>query len=354
MKFFTLFNLSLLLSFFAISITLLFVYKVIAIRLKIVDYPNVRSSHQKPKPRGAGIVFVFLWLLYFLFFFRFYYIHIYGWIIIPSAIFILLVSFLDDIYGIAPKWRLFVYSIAAILSILWLGGVNELNLGIYMLRLGIIGSIFAVMAIVWSINLYNFMDGIDGLAALEAIFVFGFGGFFLWQMGGYALSMLSFGLVSILCGFLLWNFPPAKMFMGDAGSTFIGFLIPVFGLFGEKVYHLPALLWVMLYGFFIFDASITLIRRMIYDVHWYKPHRLHAFQRLQLQYASHGVAFGIIFLVNCIVSALVCLAFLFQRYLLLYLTIEILFLMLFYFYIEKKYPMYCLLNASENTKTGKV
>jgi Fuc2NAc and GlcNAc transferase len=268
------------------------------------------------------------------------YIDIYGWVIIPSAILTVVIAFLDDLFKVAAKWRLIAYCLAGILSVIWLGGLPFVHLGFRPLHLGIVGSILAVFAIVWSINLYNFMDGIDGLAALEAIFVFAFGGYFLWHSGGHSLAMLAFGLTSIMLGFLVWNFPPAKIFMGDAGSTFLGFLIPIFSFFGEKFYHLPALLWAMLYGFFIFDASITLIRRMMRDAQWYKPHRLHAFQRLQLKHASHRKALGAIFGVNCIISILACLAFFFQRYLLVYLGIEIIFLVLFYVWIEIKYPMY--------------
>jgi Fuc2NAc and GlcNAc transferase len=341
MKFITLFNILLLFSFFVVSIVSLFVYKKIAIKFQILDYPTARSSHRSPRPRGSGIVFVFLWFIFLLFFLRIKYLHIYGWAIIPSAVLTVIIAFLDDLWCVSAKWRLLVYFIAAILSVIWLKGFPMIDLGVRLLPVGIVGSILAVIAIVWSINLYNFMDGIDGLAALEAVFVFGMGGYFLWMMGGYSLAMLSFGLVSIMLGFLMWNFPPAKMFMGDAGSTFLGFLIPVFSFFGEKFYHLPALLWAMLYGFFIFDASITLIRRMIYDVKWYEPHRLHAFQRLQLKHASHHKALTVIFFVNCVVSTLAFLAFCFQRYLLIYLGIEIVFLLLFYIWVEKNYPMYC-------------
>ena len=340
MKFITPFNLVLLFSFFIFSVVLLFFYKKIAIKFNILDYPTKRSSHKTPRPRGSGIVFVFLWFVFLLLFFRMKYISIYGWVIIPSAILTVLVAFLDDLFKVAAKWRLIAYCCAGIFSVIWLEGLPFIHLGFRILHLGIAGSILAVIAIVWSINLYNFMDGIDGLAALEAIFVFGLGGYFLWHSGGHLLGMLAFGLTSIMFGFLVWNFPPAKMFMGDAGSTFLGFLIPIFSFFGERFYHLPALLWAMLYGFFIFDASITLIRRMIYDVNWYKPHRLHAFQRLQLKHASHRKALKAIFLINCIISALACLAFFFQTYLLIYLGIEIIFLILFYIWIEKKYPMY--------------
>jgi Fuc2NAc and GlcNAc transferase len=327
--------------FFIASVICLFVYKKIAIKYDILDYPSKRSSHKIPRPRGSGIVFVILWCIYLLFFLREKHFHTYGWVIIPSVMLIVLISFLDDIYRVCAKWRFIIYCVASILSIIWLKGFDAVYLGVGMLHLGILGSILAVAGILWSINLYNFMDGIDALAALQAVFVFGVGGYFLWHVGGHVLAMMAFGLVSIMGGFLIWNFPPAKMFMGDSGSTFLGFLVPIFGLLGEKLYHLPVLLWGMLYGFFIFDASITLIRRMIVDINWYEPHRLHAFQRLQLTHTSHRKALSVIFTVNCFVSVLAVLAFFSQRYLLVYLAIEILFLLLFYLWVEKKYPMYC-------------
>ena len=339
MKFTTPLNLVLLFSFFIFSTILLFFYQKIAIKFNILDYPTTRSSHHTPRPRGSGIVFVVLWFIFLLFFLP-QNITMYGWVIVPGALVTVLIAFLDDLFKVAAKWRLIAYFFASILGVIWLEGLPVIHLGFRMLHLSVFGSVLAVFAIVWSINLYNFMDGIDGLATLEAIFVFGFGGCFLWYSGGDSLAMLSFGLTSIMFGFLVWNFPPAKMFMGDAGSTFLGFLIPIFSFLGEKFYNLPALLWVMLYGFFIFDASITLLRRMIRDTHWYKPHRLHAFQRLQLKHASHRKALTAIFRVNCIISVLACLAFFFQTYLLVYLGIEIVFLFLFYIWIEIKHPMY--------------
>jgi len=185
------------------------------------------------------------------------------------------------------------------------------------------GSILAGVAIGWSVNLYNFMDGIDGLAALEAIFVFGVGGYLIWHAGGYAFAMLAWVLVVLILGFLVWNFPPAKIFMGDIGSAFLGCLVVIFALIGEIQYKVPGLLWLMLYGVFVFDATLTLLKRMVSGKKWYLAHRTHAYQRLQDCNWSHARILAHIFVVNVILAALTLYAYIYQEYLLILLCVAL-------------------------------
>ncbi|EKE00515.1 MAG: hypothetical protein ACD_21C00337G0001 [uncultured bacterium] len=168
----------------------------------------------------------------------------------------------------------------------------------------------------------------------------GFGGYFIWCAGGSELATIIWGMVAIVVGFLLWNKPPAKIFMGDVGSTLLGFLIVLFAIIGEKKYNVSVLLWVILYGVFWFDATLTLIRRLINDDKWYQAHRLHAYQRLQLQQWPHGkILLGVI-AINMVLAAFAFAAFYFPQYMLFSLAGVLVMLAVSYMLVEKTQPMY--------------
>lgn len=263
----------LLLSVFFISAVLSYAYIHYAKQRNWLDVPNERSSHVHITPRGGGVVFVGLWMLII------FYALARGdlfWkqiaIFLPGLLIVTVVGFYDDCRSIPVRWRALAYLFAAILSVIALQGFSNITItaNLY-LSLGSWGSVLAILAIVWSINLFNFMDGIDGIAAVEALFVLGVGGFILWQAGASTLSMLAWTLAAAVCGFLIWNKSPARLFMGDAGSTALGFSIMLLALYSEKEYGIPALLWAILYGIFIFDATITLIRRFLKEKPGIKP-----------------------------------------------------------------------------------
>ncbi len=141
--------------------------------------------------------------------------------------------------------------------------------------------------LVWLTNLFNFMDGIDGLAGMEAVCVSVFGGTLLFLRGLASYSQLSWLLAAASLGFLLWNWPPAKIFMGDAGSGFLGFTLGTLALFSSS--SSPGLIWpwLILLAAFIVDATVTLLRRMFSRARWYEAHRSHAYQHAARAWASH-------------------------------------------------------------------
>lgn len=332
--------LSLILLFFC-AVFLVRWYRNYAIKKNLLDNPNSRSSHKIPTPRGGGIVFPILWLSFILGMYFFHFLKLHELLFfIPGTVLISIIGFLDDRFNISVKWRFLIQFVVAVLSIIILKGFNVINLGFINVNLGLWGSILALLSLVWSINLYNFMDGIDGLAAIEALFVFGGGGLFIWQAGGNQFAIVIWSLAIIVTGFLFWNWPPAKIFMGDVGSGLLGYLVILFGLIGEIWYHVPIIIWGILYCLFWFDASVTLIRRVLHKETWYKAHRLHAYQRLQLQKWSHTkILFGTIF-INFALFLIALLANNFRNYLLWFLLLAITLVSLVYFLIEKKQPMY--------------
>jgi len=324
-----------------LSYILVGLFRSYALKKKILDHPNQRSSHLVPTPRGGGIVFPILWSIFLLIFYFVGFIELfYLSLFIFPAFLIGLVSFLDDSYSLPARYRFLAQLVAAIYSLIIVGGFPAINLGVITIYWGWFGYIFMMLALVWSTNLYNFMDGIDGIAAIEALFVFGIGGYFIWSSGGNELAVIVWSMACIVFGFLLWNRPPAKIFMGDVGSTLLGFLVVLFAVVGEKKYNVPGFLWVILYGMFWFDATITLIRRLIHGDKWYLAHRLHAYQRLQLQGWSHSkILLGAI-IINIILSFFAFLAFYFPQYMLISLFGAIIVLTVTYMLIEKMQPMY--------------
>jgi Fuc2NAc and GlcNAc transferase len=259
---------------------------------------------------------------------------------LPAVFLITLVGFLDDRYQLRARLRFLAQLIATVYVLAIIGSFGSLDLGSAVINLGLFGYIFTTLALLWSTNLYNFMDGIDALAAVEALFIFGFGGYFIWCAGGIGFAYAIWAVAFIVIGFLVWNRPPAKVFMGDAGSTTIGFLVTMFAIIGEKTYHVPALLWVILYGVFWFDATVTLIRRVAHGDKFYQPHKQFAFHRLQLHDWSHGkFVFGVV-CVNVYLASLAMLAFYFSRYMLWYLLAAVFVLALIYYLIERIQPMY--------------
>jgi len=326
---------------FLSSVFFVGIFRTYAIKKKLLDHPNSRSSHSFPVPRGGGIVFPVLWtvfllILYFLGFIKVFYLFVF----LPPVFLISCVSFFDDKYQLAARWRFLAQLGAVIYSLIVIGGFSSLNLGVITIHWSWFGYIFMALALLWSTNLYNFMDGIDGIAATEALFVFGFGGYFVWCAGGFALAYIIWGMASIVVGFLIWNKPPAKIFMGDVGSTVLGFLVVLFGLVGEIWYGVPFLLWVILYGVFLFDATVTLFRRIKRGEIWYQAHRSHAYQRLQLQQWSHGKILSGVIAINMVLTMFAFLAFYFPQYVLISLIIAIIVLSISYIFVEKLQPMY--------------
>lgn len=254
----------------------------------ILDIPGPRSSHSVPIPRGGGIGFVSVFLCGL---FLLQYLHPElsdVWMALSGGAIVAIFGWWDDCRNLTVRMRLAAHAVAALWAIYQLGGFPQLSLGVTVIKLGILGSFLAWFAVVWCINLYNFMDGIDGLAAGEALMVGGFAGAFAFVKGALPLAVACWLLAAAVGGFLIWNWPPAKIFMGDVGSGFLGFIISTLALSFERKGVLPALLWFILLAVFIIDATATLCLRIIQKKRWYEPHHEHAYQIAVQTGYSHG------------------------------------------------------------------
>ncbi|MFP3515006.1 glycosyltransferase family 4 protein [Pseudomonas sp. SIMBA_077] len=261
-----------------------------ALASNLIDVPNARSSHSVPTPRGGGvaIVCVFLMTALYLAFSNVVEWSL-AWVFVVSGGGVAILGFLDDHGHIAARWRLLGHFSASILAVFLLGGLPEIVVFDYSVNLAWLGSIFAVLYLVWMLNLYNFMDGIDGLASVEAICVCCGAAFVAWLSGYPELIWLPLLLAATVAGFLYWNFPPARIFMGDAGSGFLGITLGILSLQASWVNSNFIYVWLILMGVFIVDATMTLFRRLLRGDKVYEAHRSHAYQFASRHFGSHRV-----------------------------------------------------------------
>lgn len=257
---------------FLISIVLPFVVGVVAIKVLLnpglsrlaVDQPNHRSLHVIPVPRTGGLAIMSAALLSW---------SVLGgaWLL-PFAICALLLialSFVDDLSGLSAGWRFlgqFLVAGGFVCNVLPANAVWVIGL--------------LTVALVWMTNLYNFMDGSDGLAG--GMSVFGFGAYAVagWIAGDAVLVLACVGIVAAATAFLVYNFHPARIFMGDVGSIPLGFLAGAIGLLGWKQEVWPLWFPLLVFSPFIVDASVTLCKRALRGEKIWQAHRNHYYQRL--------------------------------------------------------------------------
>ena len=208
------------------------------------------------------------------------------------------VGLADDLYSLPIWFRSVVHVVAAAWAIWCIGGMAPLDLGWFTWNWGWAGQLVALIGLVWMTNLYNFMDGIDALGGLEAVMAGSLGSLLLARQGRPDLAEVALVLAFAAAGFLVWNWPPAKIFMGDVGSGFLGFVFGVLMIAGAK--HQPPLVWtwLILMGVFIVDATLTLTRRLLRGDPWYQGHRSHAYQRASRLWRSHAKVTAGVGLVN--------------------------------------------------------
>jgi UDP-N-acetylmuramyl pentapeptide phosphotransferase/UDP-N-acetylglucosamine-1-phosphate transferase len=255
-------------------------------RWAVLDRPNARSLHADPRPRSGGLAIVaglaaggglflstgtaggaFLWV---------------GLCVLLVAA----ISFVDDIRDVGVFARLAAHAIAAAVTVL-LGDLAFFHMHFPFWELVLPGAVAiaaSILYLIWMLNLYNFMDGIDGLAGGMA--VIGFGGFA--ALGGVAgapvFTVLSLCIALASAGFLVFNFPPARIFMGDIGAGTLGFLAGLFTLWGARAGVFPFWVGVLVFSPFVVDATWTLVRRIVAGEKPWEAHRAHAYQRL----VQHG------------------------------------------------------------------
>jgi Fuc2NAc and GlcNAc transferase len=282
-----------------VSVALTGVVRKLSLSHGVLDVPNQRSSHTVPTPRGGGLSVVLSATVACIA------LALLG--VVPIDLLIALVGggalvaavgFIDDRRPVRAGIRLAVHVGAAVWAVAWLGGMPVLRVGDHLFQLGWAGPVLAVLGIVWTLNLFNFMDGIDGIAGSEAVFVAGAASLLSLLHAGPAVPAVAGIFCAATAGFLYWNWPPAKIFLGDVGSGYLGFFIAVNALAATRDCASDLWTWLILGGVFFVDATMTLVRRAIRGERVYEGHRSHVYQRLARKWRSHRRVTLAVVLVN--------------------------------------------------------
>jgi len=264
---------------FVTSLCLTHFFRVYALKKSLLALPNERSSHTTPTPHGGGIAIAVTWFLGLIYLFTCKAIEPSLFYALMGGSLLSLVSYFDDLYELSPKIRLFVQTLVSLLGLYALGGLSRIDFGFWMIGNPLITNVLAFFGIMWCINLYNFLDGIDGYAGSEAIFL-GTAGWLLFGGDHFLI------LVASVAGFLVWNWHKAKIFMGDVGSTLLGYTIAIFALYYQNK-GVSIFIWLILFALFWFDATLTLYRRYKNGERLSQAHRKHAYQRLVQSGLAH-------------------------------------------------------------------
>ena len=285
--------------------------RLYSLKKNLLDTPNERSSHNIATPRGGGLSIVICFLV------------VVGFsdgipnnivfALIGSGILIAAVGFWDDQGHIAARWRLLTHFMAAAWVLFWLGGLPEFQLLGFSIDAGWIGMVIVAFLLVWLLNLFNFMDGIDGIAASETIFVACAGAVFAWMDGLESVSFISLALAASTTGFLILNWPPAKIFMGDVGSGFLGLMLGII-VYANILKGGSVWIWLILLGVFFVDSGITLLRRILNGDKWYEAHCSHAYQHAARKWGHKRVTVTTIIINLCWLLPLAYLVYLYKEF----------------------------------------
>jgi Fuc2NAc and GlcNAc transferase len=318
-----------------------------AITRSLVDVPNVRSSHNVPTPRGGGLAIAvvvsagvaFQTIIGGL-------RHEVGIGLLGGGGLIALVGWIDDHSDLRPRWRATAQFVAAIWFVFWVGAPPSLWFGPWSLPLSAAAPAVAVFGLVWLTNLFNFMDGIDGIAGGESLSVGAVGGLLLLAAGASDLAGTAFLVAAASLGFLFWNWAPARIFMGDVGSGFVGFILGALATASDQAGAVPLMVWLLLMAVFVFDATVTLLRRLGREP-FYEAHRRHAYQRAVAAGASHGTVAGCVLTLNALLAVAAAIAWVWPETVPLAILSVFALLLFVYVLVERRQPMW-----AEGADTG--
>lgn len=271
-----------------------------ASRLRLLDAPVARSAHSLPTPKGGGLSICLTFGLSILYFYLNGTVPEAEFLALSGTLLVATLGLLDDVRSLRLRWRLPLQFCAAGWVIFFLGGVAPIHFGLFVVSNQLTLSVMGIFALVWLLNLYNFMDGIDGIATAELLFVNVMSLFLVINSNDQLIGLISSILLFSGAGFLVWNWPPAKIFLGDVGSNFIGFVLGIVALISMKYEIFTVWTWFILLGVFVVDTAVTLIVRILRGDNWYEGHASHAYQNAARRYKSHAKVTIRVIGVNCL------------------------------------------------------
>lgn len=247
----------------------------------MLDHPNERSLHDRPMPRGGGLaiaaaIFTGGGLI------TWFHPQFKLAVMALAVLVVATVSFFDDRYSVPPFYRFLAHFFSAT-AIIFYGGFFLEKFEIAHIIFSwprTTGMVLSLLFVIWMINLYNFMDGMDGFAAGMALFGFGSFAALGWMAGNELFLMINLVIAAAAAGFLVFNFPPARIFMGDVGSSTLGLLAAILSIWGAQDGIFPFWIALLVFSPFIVDATFTLFRRMLRREKIWQAHKSHYYQRL--------------------------------------------------------------------------
>jgi Fuc2NAc and GlcNAc transferase len=314
-----------------LSFVLTYFVRHFAIRKSILDIPNDRSSHTIPTPRGGGLAVAISWFAGLTWFYIWKDIHPPLFFALLAGLPLTLVGFADDIFTLKPGVRFLVQFVCAAAALWFLKGLRILPFPTGNFEWTILLTPLAFVAIVWAINLFNFLDGIDGYIGSEVVFI----GLAAYVLTGDMTGLL---LAAATLGFLIWNWPKAKIFMGDVGSTLLGFTVAVLAVYHQNQETSSIWVWLILTSVFWFDATVTLVRRFINKEKLSEAHRKHAYQRIVQSGFSHQRTTISSIVLNVVGFGFAWLASRYASFAILFLLVDLLMLSIVLRIIDKRRP----------------
>ena len=302
-----------------------------ALRKRLTDKPNKRSSHTIPTPRLGGIAILLTWFPGLTIFYLTETVEKNIFFALLCGLPIAVVSIIDDLKGISPLIRLLTHIASVTLAFYFLNFLRPFSTVLININYPILVYPLVILGMVWFINLFNFMDGVDGFAAVEAIYI----SFILFFFSGNLICLL---FIACVLGFLFWNWPKALIFLGDTGSTQLGFILIVLGIYFHNNFNFSILNWIMIAAPFWFDATYTLFRRWRLKEKLGEAHKKHAYQRIVQYGFSHRRVLYVLVLVNTVIFIMILLyrEFDFLKFPLTLITILGLYLL--YKMVDKRAP----------------
>jgi Fuc2NAc and GlcNAc transferase len=318
---------------FILSLSLTLLIRKVAIKKAIMDIPNQRSMHTMPTPRGGGFAVVISWYVGIIYLYSTGEIDAKLFYAFLSGVFLVVIGFWDDIKSLSPKFKIVFQIISTGSALYFLGGMKRIDLGFLVLNNIYILTFFAFGGMLWCINIFNFLDGIDGYVGTEVVFI-------CFSLFVLFLDEVALVLLVATLGFLILNWPKAKIFMGDVGSTLMGFNIAVLAIYYQNTEVTSIFNILILSAVFWADATITLIRRWRNKENLMQAHKKHAYQRIVQYGFSHQKTVLYLLLFNSFGLGLVLLSSIFPELVILFLAIFITILFKVVKFIDKKWSFY--------------
>lgn len=284
----------LIVSVFLLTVMVTGRVRSLALRTHMLALPSARSSHTQATPVGGGLAIVLAYVCAVLLLLLQQRLSLVESLVLAASLPVAVAGFIDDRSDLDHRLRLLVQAASAVFALLLLGYLPPLAVGPFLLSGLVLSYVLAPLCMLWLINLYNFMDGIDGLAGMETAFVSLAAAYMLAAAGDAPLALLCLFLFAGSAGFLVWNWAPARIFMGDVGSGFAGMSLGLIALLSHAHASMSLWSWFVLLSVFVVDATVTLVRRVLRGQPWAHAHRQHAYQHMASRYGHKAVVLAVL------------------------------------------------------------